>query len=95
MFYYGKVAFTTSNISQYGKTSFGIDYFKIEDSRANGEDGTSYSAHVVQNLNPVGAQLYLSARYMKKMSAMVPLPVIQMTYSSLSLVPELNSNHSC
>ena len=62
MFYYGKVAFTTSSISQYGKTSFGIDYFKIEDSRANGEDGTSYSAHVVQNLNPVGAQLYLSAR---------------------------------
>ncbi len=61
-FYYGKVAFTTSSVSQYGKTSFGIDYFKITDSRADGEDGTSYSAHVVQNLNPVGAQLYLSAR---------------------------------
>ncbi len=61
-FYYGKVAFTTSSISQYGKTSFGIDYFKITDSRANGEDGTSYSAHVVQNLTPVGAQLFLSAR---------------------------------
>ena len=50
----------------YGKTSFSIDYFNINNSggagRAFGIDGEAYSAAVVQNLDPIGAQLYAAVR---------------------------------
>jgi len=60
-FLYGKVGFRTNSVSMYGKTSFSIDYYEGEDIAADGSGtSTSYGFGAVQNLDPIGAQMYLS-----------------------------------
>ncbi len=61
-FYYGKVGFITNSISMYGKTAFSVDYHNITDSRINDEDGTSYGFQAVQNLDPIGTEVYFGVR---------------------------------
>ena len=62
-FFYGKVGFRTNSVSMYGKTSFSIDYYEGEDiNTATSGTSTSYGLGVVQNLDPIGAQMYLSVR---------------------------------
>jgi len=63
MFYYGKVGFQTNSLSMYGRTSFSIDYYMGEDIRnATSGDSTSYGFGMVQKVNPIGTELYLSVR---------------------------------
>jgi hypothetical protein len=62
-FFYGKVGFRTNSVSMYGKTSFSIDYYQGEDiNTATSGTSTSYGFAVVQNLDPVGASVYLNVR---------------------------------
>ncbi len=62
-FFYGKAGFRTNSVSMYGKTSFSIDYYQGEDIQtATSGTSTSYGFGVVQNLDPIGAQMYLSVR---------------------------------
>jgi hypothetical protein len=62
-FYYGKVGYQTNSISQYGMTSFSIDYFQGDDLGGNGSgDQETYAFAAVQNLDPVGAQIFLAVR---------------------------------
>jgi len=62
-FFYGKVGFRTNSVSMYGKTSFSIDYYEGEDiASATSGTSTSYGFGAVQNLDPIGAQMYLSVR---------------------------------
>ncbi len=62
-FFYGKVGFRTNSVSMYGKTSFSIDYYEGEDiNTATSGTSTSYGFGAVQNLDPIGAQMYLSVR---------------------------------
>ncbi len=62
-FFYGKVGFQTNSVSMYGRTSFSIDYYQGEDiNTATSGTSTSYGFGAVQNLDPIGAQMYLSVR---------------------------------
>ncbi len=62
-FVYGKVGFRTNSVSMYGKTSFSIDYYQGEDiNTGTSGTSTSYGFGVSQNLDPIGAQVYLSVR---------------------------------
>ena len=62
-FFYGKVGFRTNSVSMYGKTSFSIDYYEGEDIQtATSGTSKSYGFGAVQNLDPIGAQMYLSVR---------------------------------
>jgi len=62
-YFYGKVGFRTNSVSMYGKTSFSIDYYEGEDiGTATSGTSTSYGFGAVQNLDPIGAQMYLSVR---------------------------------
>jgi len=62
-FYYGKAGFRTDSVSMYGKTSFSIDYYEGEDIAAsNSGTSKSYGFGAVQNLDPIGASVYLSVR---------------------------------
>jgi len=62
-FYYGKVGFRTNSISMYGKTSFSIDYYQSEDmATATSNTAKAYGFGAVQNLDPIGAQIYLSVK---------------------------------
>jgi len=66
-FFYGKAGFRTNSISMYGKTSFSIDYYQSED-MATATSGTAkaYGFAAVQNLDPVGASIYLSVKNMEQ-----------------------------
>jgi len=60
---YGKVGFQTNSVSMYGRTSFSIDYYQSEDmASATSNTGTAYGFAAVQNLDPIGAQMYLSVK---------------------------------
>ncbi len=62
-YFYGKVGFQTNSVSQYGRTSFSIDYYQSEDmATATSGTGTAYGFAAVQNLDPIGAQMYLSVK---------------------------------
>ncbi len=62
-FLYGKVGFRTNSVSMYGKTSFSIDYYEGEDiASATSGTSTSYGVAAVQNLDPIGASVYVSVR---------------------------------
>jgi len=63
MYYYGKVGFQTNSLSMYGRTSFSIDYYDGEDiANATSGDSVSYGFGIVQKVNPIGTELYLSLR---------------------------------
>ncbi len=62
-FFYGKVGFQTNSVSMYGRTSFSIDYYQSEDmASATSGTATAYGFGAVQNLDPIGAQMFLSVK---------------------------------
>ena len=61
LFYYAKIG-QQLDIFDVGQTALAIDFAQTDDLDALGDEFTSYGAFVVQNLDPVAAELYLGVR---------------------------------
>ncbi len=59
--YYGKLGYV-AKIFEVGPTAFSIDYGVADDVSAEGDEFTTYSAVVVQNISAIGTQMYLAVR---------------------------------
>ncbi len=46
----------------FGKTAFVLDYTETADISVDGDDGQSFSAFVVQNLEDFGTEFYVGVR---------------------------------
>ena len=61
-FVYGKLGYRTDPFP-IGETAFAVDGYYGEDIGADGDEATAVGAFVVQNLDPVAAELYAGYRH--------------------------------
>ncbi len=61
-FWYIKGGYLAELFGGIGKTGFTIDYFAGEDQAANGDEGTSYGASMVQKIDRISTELYVGGR---------------------------------
>ncbi len=61
-FWYIKAGYLAELFEGIGRTGFSVDYFSGEDQAANGDEGMSFGASMVQLIDKIATELYLGAR---------------------------------